>query len=187
MPIPAFSGDIVMTYPALGGTMTAMSQGGTGVACRAPAVTHRSSFELAVAPSAVRSARHWAGNLLTQADFDNDLIETVVLLVSELVTNAIHAVSELPGAPTSSVTASASARATWVAGRPRVWLAIGRSPGLMRIEVHDTACVPVPPEACQRDPEDESGRGLEVIAALSSYWGWNPDSFGKVVWCELSL
>jgi anti-sigma regulatory factor (Ser/Thr protein kinase) len=128
----------------------------------------------------VRGARHWATSLLTRADFgpdlidpaliDTGLIDTVVLLVSELVTNAIHAVGETP------------------AGRkPRVWLVIERSQALIRIEVHDTACVPVPPEASPRDDEEESGRGLEVIAALASYWGWNPSPFGKVVWCELTL
>ena len=154
--------------------MTAMSQGSLGVACRAPAVTHRSCLELAVVPSAVRNARHWAANVLVQADFDQDLIDTIVLLTSELVTNAIHAVSEAPPASRA-------------AGRPRVWLAIERSPALVRVEVHDTACVPVPEQAPPRDPEEESGRGLEVIVALSSYWGWNPDSLGKVVWCELTL
>jgi len=173
-----------MTYTALGGTMTAMSQGSAGVACRAPAVTHRSCLELAVVPSAVRSARHWAASLLTQADFNEDLIDTVVLLVSELVTNAIHAVSQLPATPGSSAMVSPAAK---VAGRHRVWLAIERSPALVRIEVHDTACVPVPAEVQQRDQEEESGRGLEVIAALAGYWGWKPDCFGKVVWCELTL
>ncbi len=164
--------------------MTAMFHGSVGVAFRAPAVTHRSCLELAVAPSAVRSARHWAANLLTEADFHQDLIDTLVLLVSELVTNAIHAVSELPAMPARSVTASAAAKAT---GRHRVWLAIERSPALVRVEVHDTACVPVPRQAAGRDFDEESGRGLDVIAALASYWGWNPDSFGKVVWCEIAL
>ncbi|HUC55825.1 MAG TPA: ATP-binding protein [Streptosporangiaceae bacterium] len=154
--------------------MTAMFQGSVGVACRAPAVTHRSCLDLAVAPSAVRSARHWAANLLTQAEFDQDLIETTVLLVSELVTNAIHAVSEVPDAAKAE-------------GRPRVWLAIERSPSLVRVEVHDTACVPIPPPSSPRDPEEESGRGLEVIGALATYWGWHPDSVGKVAWCELVL
>ena len=160
--------------------MTAMFQGSAVVACRAPAVTHRSCLELAVMPSAVRSARHWAANLLIQEHYHQDLIDTLVLLVSELVTNAIHAVSELA----SPAAASATAKAT---GRHRVWLAIERSCAFVRIEVHDTACVPVPAQARRSDSEEESGRGLDVVAALASYWGWNPDSFGKVVWCEVAL
>jgi len=166
-----FPGDIVVTYTALGGAMTAMSQGSLGVAARAPAVKDRSCLELGLVPSAVRGARHWAANLLTQANFDQEIVDAIVLLVSELVTNAIHAVTDPPDQQ-----------------RPhQVWLAIERSPALVRVEVHDTACVPVPPEAPRRDDEEESGRGLEVIAAIASFWGWSPDSLGKVVWCELAF
>jgi hypothetical protein len=34
---------------------------------------------------------------------------------------------------------------------------------------------------------DEDGRGLTVVAALASRWGWRPEPFGKVVWCELAV
>jgi|HubBroStandDraft_1064217.scaffolds.fasta_scaffold05449_3 hypothetical protein len=141
----------------------------------------RSSLELAAMPVAVSAARHWTAKLLAQADTppDQNLVDTVVLLVSEMVTNAIHAVSEL-GLPPNAVPAGPTV--------PKVWLAISRSPELVRIEVHDSACVPVLPRApvCRRHPEEESGRGLEVISALANDWGWHPDSLGKIVWCELS-
>src|SRR5580658_8171852 len=84
--------------------MRPMSQGSVEVACRAPITTHRSSLELAIAPSAVRRARHWTANVLsytelTEAGYPDKqgVIDTAVLLVSELVTNAIRAVSQSGG------------------------------------------------------------------------------------------
>jgi hypothetical protein len=100
---------------------------------------------------------------------DRDLVDAVVLLVSEMVTNAIRAV----GQPRIGV-------------KPRVWLAIASSPDVVRIEVHDTACIPVPPSHHAQDFE-ESGRGLEVISVLASDWGWSAEVLGKVVWCELAV
>jgi anti-sigma regulatory factor (Ser/Thr protein kinase) len=149
--------------------MTSVPQVSAGLARRPGAATRRSSLELAVSPLSARTARHWAAALLAQADprRDADLIDTVMLLVSELVTNAIHAVSEVPGTC-----------------RPRVRLAIVWSADVVRIEVHDSARSPVP-STCRRDDDDESGRGLAVISALASDWGWAPEPPGKVVWCEV--
>ncbi len=152
--------------------MTTMPQGNTGVAYRTRTATRRSSLELAVRPSAVRTARHWAASVLTGSNppRDPDLIDSIVLLVSELVTNAIEA-----------VIAPAPATRT-----PRVWLALSGSADLVRIEVHDSAQVPVPP-TCHRDDDEESGRGLRLISVLASDWGWQPELLGKVVWCELAV
>src|SRR6266568_5074948 len=68
---------------------------------------------------------------------------------------------------------------------PRVSLVISRMNMIVRIEVHDSSRVPLPP-TCRRDAEDETGRGLLVVAALAENWGWQPEPFGKVVWCELA-
>ena len=162
-------------YYALEVAMTSLSEGSTRVAYRAAAATRRSSLELAVEPTSVRRARHWAADLMAQAlpPHNSDLTEAVVLLVSELVTNAIRAVSRLSGLANTGV-------------KHRVWLAISSSPDLVRIEVHDTASVPVPPSH-HADDFEESGRGLEVISLLATDWGWNPDALGKVVWCELTV
>ncbi len=37
------------------------------------------------------------------------------------------------------------------------------------------------------DPQEEGGRGLFLVAALSARWDWHPtrEPAGKVVWCEL--
>jgi anti-sigma regulatory factor (Ser/Thr protein kinase) len=32
---------------------------------------------------------------------------------------------------------------------------------------------------------DEGGRGLQLVASLSSRWGARPTAAGKVVWCDL--
>jgi hypothetical protein len=165
-------------YYALEVAMTSLPEGSTRVAYRAPAATRRSSLELDVAPSSVRRARHWAADLMAQANppHDSEFVDAVILLVSELVTNAIRAVSRLPAVP---------GRQPSIGVKHRVWLAISSSSDLVRIEVHDTACIPVP---LSHHPDDfeESGRGLEVISVLATEWGWNPDPLGKIVWCEFT-
>jgi hypothetical protein len=159
--------------------MTSLSEGSTRVALRVRTATRRSSLELDVALSSVRAARHWAADLLAQAypPHDSDLADAVILLVSELVTNAIRAVSRLAAVPDGQPALGV---------QPRVWLAITSSPDLVRIEVHDTACVAIPPSHHPHHFE-ESGRGLEVISVLASRWGWNAEALGKVVWCELTV
>jgi hypothetical protein len=157
--------------------MTSLPEGSTSLAYRAPAATRRSSLELDVAPSSVRRARHWAADLMTQSNppRDSDLVDAVILLVSELVTNAIRAVSRLGAAPDSQPA---------IGVKHRVWLAISSSLDLVRIEVHDTAFTPVPPSH-HPDDFEESGRGLEVISVLATEWGWSQEPLGKMVWCEL--
>jgi anti-sigma regulatory factor (Ser/Thr protein kinase) len=159
--------------------MTSLSEGSIRVACRAPAATRRSSLGLDVTTSSVRTARHWAADLMSQASppHESDLVDAVVLLVSEMVTNAIQAVGRL---------AAVSVGQPAIGVSSRVWLAISSSPDLVRIEVHDTACVPVP-SSHRAEDFDESGRGLEVIEVLASDWGWNAEAMGKVVWCELTV
>jgi hypothetical protein len=167
--------------------MTPTSSPAAGLAW-ASVATRRSSLELAVAPAAVRTARHWTASLLAEANppVDQDIVDSAVLLVSEMVTNAIRAVSETSDIQNGFPTGMLPIRAL---DRPRVWLSIIGAADLVRIEVHDSACVPVPLTApsCHADPEDESGRGLEVIAILATDWGWRPDPLGKVVWCELAI
>src|SRR5579875_3110440 len=98
-----------------------------------------------------------------------DLLDASVLVVSELVTNAISAVGQDRRPP----------------GRAEVWLAICLAGRRVRIEVHDSACSPLPPPR-PGEPEREAGRGMTVISALAADWGWKADPLGKVVWCELA-
>jgi hypothetical protein len=67
-----------------------------------------------------------------------------------------------------------------------VSLVVSRFADVVRIDVHDSSPLPVPP-ARDHDADDENGRGLTVVAALAVRWGWRPEPFGKVVWCELAV
>lgn len=138
------------------------------------AVSCTDRIELAAMPSSVAHARHWTADRLAHSEPTHaaDLIDAAVLLVSELVTNAVQAVGQAMS-PASHL------------DRARISLLITRIRQSVRIEVHDSACGPLPTPAT-RTEDDEDGRGLMVIATLSDRWGWRPAPCGKMVWCELS-
>ena len=150
------------------------SRASTGANSVAHPPTCRDQLELAVAPAAVRVARHWLAGRLACASppVGPDLIDTAVMVVSELVTNAVRAVGRDAGRPP-----------TGPGGRVAVAMAAGTQ--LVRVEVHDSARAPLPPARRGADT-DETGRGLTVVEALSICWGWEPGPLGKVVWCELA-
>lgn len=84
--------------------------------------------------------------------------DDVVLVVSELVTNALrHA-----------------------AGTPLLRL-VGAGPGL-RIEVADAS--PALPRS--RPAGTSGGWGLTLVQRLTARWGADPRPDGKVVWCEMA-
>jgi hypothetical protein len=91
------------------------------------------------------------------------LADDALLVVSELVTNAIAA---SPGAP--------------------LWFRMMRWPRLLAIEVRDCSARPV----VSRDPGelDESGRGMWIVDQLTRHWGqrWEPDGT-KTVYALLDL
>ena len=96
---------------------------------------------------------------------DAPLAESLVLLVSELVTNAVvHT-----GCP-------AVLRLVFPVGPDA-----DRHP--VRVEVADAS--DQPPQPRPQQSEDTSGRGLELVECLSDRWGWYPDGSGKRVWCEI--
>ena len=118
-------------------------------------------------PAEVGRARRWARSRLHGCGVDPDapLAESLVLVVSELVTNAVvHT-----GCP-------AVLRLVFPVGADA-----DRRP--VRIEVADASAQP-PLRRCARG-EATSGRGLELVDCLSDRWGWHPDGAGKRVWCEI--
>jgi Histidine kinase-like ATPase domain len=121
-----------------------------------------SHLELAAIPGAAPRARHHTRRVL--GDWDLGVLgEPAELIVSELVTNAIRACR------------------TAGADRPvRLRLASDRARVL--IEVQDGS--PQPPVPADATAEDESGRGLCLVEAMSAAWDWYPHraSGGKVVW-----
>ena len=90
----------------------------------------------------------------------NDAEEVTILLVSELVTNAL------------------------LHGRPPLELRLTAAGDRVRVEMHDAAgdrpaALEFPP------PDSPHGRGIEIVAALSTRWGSIPSTHGKVVWFEV--
>ncbi|MEU4652606.1 ATP-binding protein [Streptomyces sp. NPDC023723] len=127
-------------------------------------------LEIRPDPAEVGRARRWARSRLAGSGIRDDepLAETLVLLVSELVTNAVvHT------------------------GRPAVLRLClpGGGPGAaadeatVRLEVADTSGR-APVYRCA-DGDATSGRGLALVDGLADRWGWTRDDAGKRIWCEL--
>ena len=119
--------------------------------------------ETAVQPalSAIAPARHWARDRLGEAGIDDGRLELLVLLVSEVVTNAVaHA-------------------------DPPVVLRVSVDAERTRVEVTDgVRDVPV-----VRDPPPTAlgGRGVMFVDRLASSWGTCEEEgeAAKAVWFEL--
>jgi anti-sigma regulatory factor (Ser/Thr protein kinase) len=90
----------------------------------------------------------------------DELWDSVELLVSEIVTNAVR-----------------------YAGRP-ITLRLLRT-DVLRCEVGDDA--PQLPRMRHAGIQDENGRGLFLVHRLAQRWGATRLSAGKVVWFELPL
>jgi PAS domain-containing protein/anti-sigma regulatory factor (Ser/Thr protein kinase) len=109
-------------------------------------------------PATVAQARSAALGKLTEWGLD-DLAFTVELIVSELVTNAIrHA-----GGPIG------------------LRLILG---GALVCEVSDPSNTQ--PRLRRASPGDEGGRGLFLVAQLSTRWGSRYGQSGKTIWAELA-
>ncbi|WP_153453421.1 SpoIIE family protein phosphatase [Streptomyces smaragdinus] len=114
-------------------------------------------WQLEPRPQAVREARRYARAALTGWGLE-DLSDSVELLVSEVVTNAIR-----------------------YARRP-VTLRLVHAERL-RCEVVDD--VPQLPRLRRAGPADEGGRGMFLVNRVAEAWGAERLSAGKVVWFEI--
>lgn len=109
-------------------------------------------------PRAARHAREFISAVLGEWHLD-ELRETTVLLVSEVVTNALrHTEGE-------------------------VQLTMCRLPGRLRVEVADD--LSSEPRDREADLLDEEGRGVPLLDGFSDRWGTAPRGQGKIVWFEL--
>ncbi|MEV0389110.1 ATP-binding protein [Nonomuraea sp. NPDC050643] len=107
--------------------------------------------------NSITVARGLARRVMDECDYQGRY-EDVLLVVSELVTNAL------------------------VHGDGSPALRLRGTPARIRIEVSDSGTeLPEP-----REPGPASGWGLHVVRLLSAGWGISPSESGKVVWCELA-
>jgi anti-sigma regulatory factor (Ser/Thr protein kinase) len=126
----------------------------------------RSYLELGVLPGAVPCARLHSRHVLWEWGF-SEFGDSVELLVSELVTNAVRASQSMENA--SSV---------------RLWLWSDKNRVLILVWDRNSRS-PVRIDAAE---DAESGRGLLLVDAMSDRWNWyRPDGWdGKIVWAEVS-
>lgn len=134
-----------------------------------PAVTSR---PLNPAPEEARNARRFVREVLTHWGLGY-LCDDAEIIIAELVGNAVrHGLYAVPQV-LSPEAASAALR-----------LCLLRRVGEVMLAVTDpNAQAPVP-----KAPSftGESGRGLQIVGALSYVWGWSPiEGHGKAVWAVL--
>lgn len=129
----------------------------------------RAQLEIDADPREVGRARRWVRARLAGSGISEDgaLGETLILLVSELVTNAVvHA-----GCP-AVLRVLLPQRSAGGGGR-----------SVVRVEVADGSGRG--PSRRQANGEDVNGRGLELVDGLADRWGWNAEGQGKRIWCEI--
>jgi len=114
---------------------------------------------LSANPEQVAEARRLVAGYLRERGEDDG--EVAVLLVSELVTNAI------------------------LYGRAPLELRAHTEGSALRVEVRDQE--PTSPPVLRYDVEltEVGGRGLQLVDTLADRWGWSEEDQGKVVWFEL--
>jgi len=109
--------------------------------------------------AAVRQARSFAPDCCATAGVAQQVLDTVVLLTSEVVTNA------------------------FVHGRNDARLTVTVSGGRVLVEVGDDNSRQ--PKQVDRDDEALDGRGLTLLIGLAHRWGVRDEQLGKTVWFEV--
>lgn len=121
----------------------------------------RAELALPGRPDDASAARGFVRNTCALWQLPEELCDDVALSVSELVTNAL-----LHGRGARAVSLELER------GRLRLAVVDASPSGVPRTRVYaDTSAV---------------GRGLQLVAALSQAWGWEPTADGKSVWCDFA-
>jgi signal transduction histidine kinase/DNA-binding response OmpR family regulator len=123
------------------------------------AATSTHAWQVADAPSAVQGIRRSVATVLDGWALPAERRDDVLLVVSELTTNAI------------------------IHGRPPVELRLRHDGRRVVVEVHDAAAFL--PRKQRPTSDDEHGRGLVLVSRVTERWGTRPTDRGKAVWCVL--
>jgi anti-sigma regulatory factor (Ser/Thr protein kinase) len=135
-----------------------------------PGAGRHCRISLAPVPQSTRTARDFTIATLRGWSLD-DLIQDSVMVVSELVTNAVrHGTACVAGD----------------AGDARVELSWWYQTGRLTCTITDSSVKQPVLEPADRDAE--SGRGLQVVQALTVDWGWTTlRTGGKSVWAAFEF
>jgi anti-sigma regulatory factor (Ser/Thr protein kinase) len=123
----------------------------------------REAFKLAARSTSAAEARHRTLAWLLRHSIDQEAGEAAVLIISELVTNAVlHSGSSVIGCT------------------------LRLDSGSLHIEVTDQGASRQEPAVGEPAADDVSGRGLLLVSALSKAWGFTPGSpSGRTVWATV--
>lgn len=134
---------------------------------------------LGALPTVPRLARGFVSVTLNGWGLDA-LTDVTELLVSELSTNVVRA----------STNADGLLRYDEDGRLPLLWIRLLCDRVRLMIEVWDTLPAALgAPVTRHPSPDEESGRGLEIIEVLAEDWGWEtvPGWAGKKVWAILKV
>jgi anti-sigma regulatory factor (Ser/Thr protein kinase) len=126
-----------------------------------PTVERPRRILMAAGPAAAAEARRQVRATIHAWDVPVDP-DVAVLLTSELVTNAIR--HQAGGTVLLTITCIC---------------------GQLRVDVHDTSCSM--PVLLDVRPDEEAGRGLMLVASLSTDWGVHRTCAGKGVYFTLAF
>jgi hypothetical protein len=175
-----------------------------------PAVT---SCVLAASPESARAARHFTREVLLSWGLSG-LVDEAETIIGELAVNAVQHGSRDAARISWGNGDPGAVRAPRGRGYPEAWarnywanqgsgpmaavrpdedgasevlkLCLLRRVGELMLAVIDASDDAPTPR--QPDWVRESGRGLQIVDALSTVWGWSPvDGHGKAVWAVLPV
>jgi hypothetical protein len=124
-----------------------------------PGPTWTTTWETLPPPSEIPAVRGRVGALLTEWGVDGDAAQPTLLVITELLTNAV----EHAFAP--------------------IHLSIEWGHTFVRVQVHDSAPGALP--APIHNPQAARGHGLQIVDGLALRRGWTPEQHGKTVWADV--